>query len=91
MNTYYERINRICEILRSMNVPYTTNPIWGGYQIRFPWDEGDVAAHDSTYGHAEGMVESYQFPWDEGDVSCLSVPEAAAKIAAYYYEKRNAE
>ena len=84
--TYAERINFIASILTLLSIPYTTNELWDGWQIRFPWCEGDVAAHRGTYGAANGKVESYQFPWDDDDVTELTPREAAINIIAYYNE-----
>ena len=84
--SYQDRICAIAEACNDNNIPYSVNKIWDGWQIRFPWCEGDIACHGGTYGHANGMVESYCFPWDEGDVSILSVQEAIEKVVNYYKE-----
>lgn len=86
VDPYVARINHIAKICADHNVPYAINKLWEGWQIRFPWCEGDVACHDSTYGRNVGMVESYQFPWDHGDVSVLTPEEAGALIVEYYNE-----
>lgn len=83
--TYEERIDAIASYCDLYNVPYTTNPIWNGKQIRFPWCTGDVACHEFTYGTDIDKVESYCFPWDNEDVTVLSVEEAAGLIIGYYY------
>lgn len=83
---YMSRINTIAQICAELEVPYTTNKLWEGWQIRFPWCVGDVACHNGTYGHNDGMVESYQFPWDDEDVSVLTPEEAGALIVKYYNE-----
>lgn len=87
MKNYYERISFIRSILDLLHIPCTMNEIWEGYQLRFPWCEGDVAAHDGTYETKNGMVESYCFPWDDDDVSVLTPEEAAIKIIALYNEE----
>ncbi len=87
MKNYYERISFIKSILDSLHIPCSMNECWEGYQLRFPWCEGDVAAHDGTYEHNRGKVESYEFPWDDGDVSVLTPEEAAIKIIALYNEE----
>jgi hypothetical protein len=84
MNDYYSVIIYIKNILDDAGVPCVVVPIYEGYQLRFPWCEGDVALHDGTYGHQQLHVESYCFPWDEDDVSELTPVEAAAKIMTYY-------
>lgn len=83
--TYEERIDAIASYCDLYNVPYTTNSIWNGKQIRFPWCAGDVACHEFTYGTDMDKVESYCFPWDNEDVTVLSVEEAAGLIVGYYY------
>lgn len=83
--TYEERIDAIASYCDLYNVPYTTNSIWNGKQIRFPWCAGDVACHEFTYGTDMDKVESYCFPWDNEDVTVLSIEEAAGLIVGYYY------
>ena len=87
MKNYYERISFIKSILDSLHIPCSMNELWEGYQLRFPWCEGDVAAHDGTYGAKTGKVESYCFPWDNDDVTVLTPEEAAIKIIALYNEE----
>ena len=72
--------------LYDAGIPYQPLSLYEGWQLRFPWDEGDVACHAGTYGNAAGMVETYQFPWDNGDVSALTPEECAGRIIAYYNE-----
>jgi hypothetical protein len=84
MRDYFDRINFIYNILTVLNIPCTMNVAYEGWQLRFPWCAGDVAAHRGTYGQAVGKVESYRFPWDEGDVTVLTPEEAAIKIIALY-------
>jgi len=84
--TYFERINFIATACADNGIAHSVNTVWDGYQIRFPWCEGDVACHFGTYGHDSDMVESYQFPWDEGDVSVLTPEEAVEHIINYYAE-----
>ena len=62
MMTYFDRINYISGECAKHNVPHNIIKIYEGWQIRFPWTDGDVAAHDGTYGAKSGMVESYEFP-----------------------------
>lgn len=85
MEKNYETIiNELALELAAVGVPYEINECYEGWQIRFPWCNGDVAIHDGTYGHSMSKVESYQFPWDNGDVTVLSVDAAAALIISYY-------
>ena len=88
MNTtlYFFTINFIYTVLRSLQIPCEMREIYEGYQLLFPWCEGDIAMHDGTYGAKAGDVESYCFPWDDGDVTQLRPEEAARKIVAYYEE-----
>lgn len=85
---YKERIQFIAAILALLSIPYEMHPLYEGWQLRFPWCVGDVACHDGTYEHTNGMVESYCFPWDDDDVTILTPKEAAIKIISYY-EKLN--
>ncbi len=73
--------------LEEAEIPHTTNPLWDGYQIKFPWCNGDVVCHSFSYGSSHGNVESYCFPWDEGDVTELTIAEAFCNIVDYYTKK----
>lgn len=88
--TYIMIVKAVADGLDEQDIPYSTNYIWDGYQIRFPWCSGDVVCHSGSYGHANGMVESYGFPWDTDNeflgVTPLTVAEAIEKIANYYSE-----
>ena len=83
---YAEPILTIANSLSDLGIPYTTNIIWDGLQLRFPWCGGDVVCHSGSYGHSSKEVESYCFPWDKDDVSQLEVEEAIQLIAYYYYK-----
>ena len=87
MRSYFERIEFIFDILATLHIPCTMNAIYDGWQLLFPWNEGDIAVHAGTSGEAQGMVESYCFPWDGGDVTVLTPEEAAIKIIALYNEE----
>lgn len=76
----------LVSLLYNANVPYEFRLLYEGWQLRFSWDEGDVACHNGTYGNAAGLVETYQFPWDNGDVSMLTPEECAERIITYYNE-----
>lgn len=89
-NIYVNAINEVIRDLIPAGVPFTTNPIYEGMQLRFPWCDGDVACHAGTYGSSEGMVETFQFPWDEDDVSMLT-PVAAATNIIEMWEGREDE
>lgn len=87
MMTYEERILYIADVCESQNIPFSVNKILDGWQIRFPWCEGDIACHTYTRGVANGFVESYRFPWDEDDTSVLTLAKAISNVAAYYEEE----
>lgn len=87
MRNYFERIDFIFHILVTLHIPCTMNAVYEGWQLRFPWCEGDIAAHAGTYGEAQGMVESYCFPWDGDGVTVLTPEEATIKIIALYNER----
>ena len=87
--TYEENIKDIASICDYHKVPYTIRQIYEGWQIRFPWCDGDVACHDGTYNCKAGYVESYEFPWDNRDVSILTPTQAGLKIVEYYKSLAN--
>ena len=87
MRSYFERIEFIYHILVTLHIPCTINALREGWQLRFPWCPGDIAAHAGTFGEAQGMVESFCFPWDGDDVTVLTPEEAAIKIIALYNEE----
>ena len=89
--TYIMIVKAVADGLDKQNIPYSANYIWDGYQLRFPWCDGDVVCHSGSYGHVGDMVESYGFPWDADSefffgVTPLTVDEAIEKIANYYSE-----
>ena len=85
MEKMYEQIiNELTIKLASVGVPYEINEYHDGWQLRFPWCNGDVTIYGGTYCSNMGKVESYQFPWDDYDVTVLSVDTAAALIISYY-------
>ena len=77
---FFNRIVFIAAALDLLGIPNTINPLYDGWQLRFPWCEGDIACHSHTYGAAKGDVESYQFSWDDGDVTQLTPEEATFLI-----------
>ena len=77
-------INELALELAAVGVPYEINECWDGWQLRFPWCNGDVVIHSGSYEHSAGKVESYCFPWNDDDVTALSVDAAAALIIGYY-------
>ena len=83
---YVRNIFSIIFALKKADVPYTDHKMFDGWQITFPWCEGDVICHFGSYGSDGGYVESMNFPWDEGDVSTDTPEEMAKKIIDYYKE-----
>jgi hypothetical protein len=77
-------MSTIKDCLDLCGVPCVLVSLYEGFQLRFPWCEGDIAMHDGTYGARLGDVESYCFPWDEGDVTRLDPVDAVMKINEYY-------
>lgn len=86
MTNFFEPINTIAKACETAGVPYIVNPAYEGFQIRFPWCEGDIICHAGSYGSYKGLVESYCFPWDDGDVTTLRPETAARKVIGYYAE-----
>lgn len=87
---YAQTILGITNILDEEKVPYTIHECLGGYQLRFPWCDGDIIAHQ--YAPSElGKVESMGFSWDEGDVSVKEPMIMAINVVREYEtrEKRN--
>ena len=56
---------KTCEL---WGIPFTTEDLWDGKQMRFPWCEGDIVCHDGSYGGKDGLFESMGFEEDCGDV-----------------------
>ena len=84
---FYDVIRSVAEILSKADVPYTINECYDGWQLRFPWSNGDIICHSGSYGSAKGHVESYMFPWDEDDVTELTPKEAAGLITIEYIKR----
>lgn len=84
---YVQPIIALSSRLEEAEIPHTTNSLYDGYQIRFPWCKGDIICHSGSYGSSAGHVESYCFPWDEGDVTELTISEAFHNIVDYYNKK----
>lgn len=76
-------------ILTREKIPHKILPLHGGFQIYFPWCDGDVICHSFSYGNKWGEFESYGFPWDEDDVTVLGVGEVARKIMKYYHDLKD--
>lgn len=81
---FYNTILLIANELDLFDVPYEIGECWDGWQLTFPWCDGDIACHSGTYGSEVGDVESFMFPWDEGDVTRLHPIKAANQIIAEY-------
>lgn len=80
---YAQAILGITSILDEEKVPYTINDCLGGYQLRFPWCDGDIVAHQYAPSGL-GKVESMGFSWDEGDVSVKEPMIMAVNVVREY-------
>lgn len=87
---YAQAILKITDKLDEAEVPYTINDCLGGYQLRFPWCDGDIVAHQYAPSGL-GKVESMGFSWDEGDVSVKEPMIMAVNVVREYetWGKRN--
>lgn len=85
--TYANSILSIAKACEKSNIPYEIHELYEGYQITFPWCEGDIVAHAAVYGAENDQVESMHFPWDRDDVSAMSTDAMIALIFAYYLLK----
>ena len=86
---YCSRIAMVANLLMEEEIPFTVNNCGDGWQLRFPWDNGDVICHSGSYGSYKGMVESYGFPWDGNDVTTADPYKMAQYIINYYHEIHN--
>lgn len=68
-------------------IPYTIKLYAGGFVVKFPWCDGDIACNVFTYHHEDGYVETYHFPWDDNDVTVLTPEEAVNNIINFYNEE----
>ena len=80
---YAQTILDIANKLDEAEVPYTINDCLGGYQLRFPWCNGDIVAHQYAPSRL-GKVESMGFSWDAGDVTVMEPEAMAIMIIAEY-------
>lgn len=80
---YAQAILDITNKLDEAEVPYTLHECWEGYQLRFPWCDGDIVAH--RYAPSTlGKVESMSFSWDAGDVTVMEPEAMAIMVVAEY-------
>ena len=84
INKYQRIICEVADMLDAAGIPCTIHHISDGAQVRFPWNEGDIACHHGTHGADDGFVESLGFPWDEGGVTAMTPEEAAARVIELY-------
>lgn len=82
--TYAQTILKVTDKLDEAKVPYTINDCLGGYQLRFPWCDGDIVAHQYAPSRL-GKVESMDFSWDAGDVTVMEPEAMATMIIAEYF------
>lgn len=80
---YAQAILDITNKLDEAEVPYTINDCLNGYQLRFPWCDGDIVAHQYAPGTL-GKVESMDFSWDAGDVTVMEPEAMAIMVVAEY-------
>lgn len=80
---YAQAILNITNKLDEAEVPYTINDCLSGYQLQFPWCDGDIVAHQYAPSKL-GKVESMGFSWDAGDVTVMEPEAMAIMIIAEY-------
>lgn len=80
---YAQAILGITKILDEEKIPYTINDCLGGYQLRFPWSDGDIVAHQYAPSRL-GKVESMDFSWDAGDVTVTEPMIMAVNVVREY-------
>ena len=68
----FTEIHRLHEMLTKAEMPHTFAPLFDGYQIRLYADEemtnelDDCVLHGGSYGHTEGLLETYTLNGCEG-------------------------
>ena len=80
---YAQTILKVTNKLDEAKVPYTIHECLGGYQLRFPWCDGDIVAHQYAPSRL-GKVESMSFSWDAGDVTVMEPDAMAIMVEAEY-------
>ena len=88
---YANVMNDIELALFHSNIEYTQHSLHGGYQLRFPWCDGDVVIHDRSGKSADGKVESFGFPWDVGEISIMTPKLFVEYIRNYYRQIKQEE
>ena len=78
-----QAILKVTDKLDEAKVPYTIHECLGGYQLRFPWCDGDIVAHQYAPSKL-GKVESMDFSWDTGDVTVTEPEDMATMIIVEY-------
>ena len=78
-----QAILKVTDKLDEAKVPYTIHECLGGYQLRFPWCDGDIVAHQYAPSRL-GKVESMDFSWDAGDVTVMEPEAMAIMVEAEY-------
>lgn len=84
---FFNIMDNISKELKAIGIPHTMRECHDGYQIVFPWAEGDIVICSYSYSSEYGYVESYRFEWDGDDVSILTPEEAINKIEEAYNEQ----
>ena len=80
---YAQTILKVTDKLDEAKVPYTIRECLGGYQLRFPWCDGDIVAHQYAPSRL-GKVESMDFSWDAGDVTVMEPEAMGIMVEAEY-------
>ncbi len=78
-----QAILKVTDKLDEAKVPYTIHECLGGYQLRFPWCDGDIVAHQYAPSKL-GKVESMDFSWDAGDVTVMEPEAMGIMVEAEY-------
>lgn len=68
VSIYEYAMGQLEKICKRWNIPFTTENLWGGKQMRFPWCEGDIVCHEGSYGGERGLFETMGFEEDGDDV-----------------------
>ena len=87
-NLYKEGIIELTTLLNALNIPHNDlERLYEGWALTFPWCDGDVACHRTTYGGRTGLLETYCFSLDDGDVHGYLTPKEALEIILHDWNK----
>ena len=87
-NKYSKAANELEQLLLKNNISFVKEKIYDGYVFRFPELSitkrcPDVVIHSFSYGHKEGLFESYQFLLDKGKESGWLTTEQVLSYIRY--------